>query len=102
MLGEDALARGVEACEDPRKSCSHGLNRQVDRMVGRGAWQQPEETPPLSCVAAGWTESATSKGESDEIGERDDVDGRSKEELEPLKTNQSDTGEDVSAQAESQ
>ena len=40
------------------------------------------------------------KGENDEIGERDDVDGLSKEELEALKTNQSDTGEPVSAQAE--
>lgn len=46
------------------------------------------------------TESAKSKGQSDAIGERDDVDGFSKEELEALKRNQSDTGEPVSAQAE--
>ena len=54
----------------------------------------------FSRVATGWTESAKSKGQSDEIGERDDVDGLSKEELEALKTNQSDTGEPASAQAE--
>ena len=51
-------------------------------------------------AATGWTEAAKSKGESDEIGERDDVDGFSKEALEALKTNQSDTSEPVSAQAE--
>lgn len=54
----------------------------------------------FSRVATGWTESAKSKGESDEVGERDDVDGSSKEELEALKTNQSETGEPVSARAE--
>ena len=54
----------------------------------------------FSRVATGWTESAKSKGESDEAGDKDDVDGLSKEELEALRTNQSDTGEPVNAQAE--
>ena len=48
----------------------------------------------FSRVATGWTESAKSKGESDEVG------GLPKEELEALKTNQPDTDEPVSAQAE--
>ena len=54
----------------------------------------------LSRVAIGWTESARSKGEDEEIGERDDLDGLSTDELEALKANQSDVGEPVSAQAE--
>ena len=53
----------------------------------------------FSRVATGWIASAKSKGESDEVGERDEVDGLSKEELEALQTNQSDIGEPVSAQA---
>ena len=44
----------------------------------------------FSRVATGWTESARSKGEGDEIGERDDIDGLSSEEVEAFKTNQSD------------
>ena len=54
----------------------------------------------FSREATGWTESAKSKGESEEIGDNDDVDGQSKEELEALRSNQSDTGEPVNAQAE--
>ena len=54
----------------------------------------------FSREATGWTESAKSKGVSDEIVEDDDVDGLSKEELEALRSNQSDTGEPVNAQAE--
>ena len=40
------------------------------------------------------------KGEGEEVGERDDIDGLSTDELEALKVNQSDVGEPVSAQAE--
>ena len=46
----------------------------------------------FSREATGWTESAKSKGESEEVGDDDDIDGLSKEELEALNTNQSDTG----------
>ena len=54
----------------------------------------------FSRVATGWTAPAQSKGESEEVGERDDLDGLSREELAALKTNQSGTGEPVNAQAE--
>jgi len=54
----------------------------------------------FSREATGWTESAKSKGEKEEVGEDDDIDGLSKEELEALRSNQSDTGEPVNAQAE--
>ena len=54
----------------------------------------------FSREATGWTESAKSKGESEEVGDDDDIDGLSKEELEALRSNQSDTGEPVNAQAE--
>ena len=54
----------------------------------------------FSREATGWTESAVSKGENEEVGEDDDLDGLSKEELAALRSNQSDTGEPVNAQAE--
>ena len=54
----------------------------------------------FSRTATGWTESGESNGENDEVEERDDLDGLSREELIALKTSQSDTGEPVNAQAE--
>ena len=48
----------------------------------------------------GWTQSAASKGESDVSEESYDLDGLSREQLMGLKTNQSDKGELVNAQAE--
>ena len=44
-------------------------------------------------MATGWTESVESKGKSDEVEERDDLDGLSLEQLMALKSNQSEKKE---------
>ena len=98
VLVEDVSARCIRACggsgkkERPQPRPSNGLHGWLKDLA--------TASHRFSRVAIGWTESAKSKGENCEVGERDDVDGLSKEELEALATNQSDTGEPVSAQAE--
>ena len=51
-------------------------------------------------VATGWTQSADSKGEENEVGDRDDLDRLSQELLLAIKLNVSEKGEPVGAQTE--
>ena len=51
-------------------------------------------------TATGWTQSAGSKGEEHEVGDRVDLDGLSQEQLLAIKLNVSEKGEPVVAQSE--
>ena len=51
-------------------------------------------------IATGWTESACIKGDENETGERDDLDGLSEEQLLAIKLNQSERVEPVGAHSE--
>ena len=50
--------------------------------------------------ATGWTETATGKGNQNELGEQDDLDGLSEEQVEAIRTNVGDTSSPANAQTE--
>ena len=71
MLGEDAVARGVEAGGGPRKKAATASIVKWTAWLAEGPGASLKKLHRFSRVATGWTESAKSKGESDEIGERE-------------------------------
>ena len=100
LLGEDALQVASKQVEAQEKGAATASVIKWTTWLTEGPSSSLKTLHRFSRVATGWTESAKSKGQSDEIGERDDVDVLSKDEFEATKTNPSDTGEPVSAQAE--